>query len=41
MNSKGVDDIISCVSDISEFGSIIKECKNIIADGVGFYVRFD
>ena len=42
MNSNGVvDDIISCVLDISEVGSIIKDCKNIIAESVGFSVRFD
>ena len=44
MNSNGVvDDIISCVLDILEVGSIIKDCKNIIAEpeSVGFSVRFD
>ena len=36
VDSKGVVDAInSYVLDISEFGSIIKDCKNIVAGSVG------
>ena len=41
MDSKDVVDTInSSILDISEFWSIIRDCKNIVVESASFSVRF-